>query len=381
MSAARVLFCGVGFGHGGLASSFPPVAAALERRGFEVKVLVPHAADRGALDLPPGYETGPAFRWRVRSIWAGRLLRLFHLATFGRLRFLFARQVPHDAFVVYGASCCMEWCGYSSKPTWAFLHSEPEIGLSGPLRPAIVRDLHRSAARAQRVFAVSNAVHDAWLKLGIDSEVLRLPRACKSSSAAAARDPRRCVYVGRLSWEKGVDRLLDAIARVPGLSLDVVGDGPLRRDLERRAVALGVAGRVRFLGWQDDPAPFLAVAGLAASPSRSEGLSLSILDAGLAASPSRSEGLSLSILEALEAGVPVLATDIPGSREALAGGRYGRLVPDSVDGLAAALAEFVRNPRSCDPAVGFETVRAELSAMSAESERRLAEIAFAFPRS
>ena len=169
MSAARILFCGVGFGHGGLASSFPPVAAALERRGFEVKVLVPHAADRGALGLPPGYETGPAFRWRVRSIWAGRLLRLFHLATFGRLRFLFARRVPHDAFVVYGASCCMEWCGYSSKPTWAFLHSEPEIGLSGPLRPAIVRDLRRSAARAQRVFAVSNAVHDAWLKLGAAS--------------------------------------------------------------------------------------------------------------------------------------------------------------------------------------------------------------------
>ena len=69
------------------------------------------------------------------------------------------------------------------------------------------------------------------------------------------------------------------------------------------------------------------------------------------------------------------------AREALAGGRYGRLVPDSVDGLAAALAEFVRDPRSCDPAVGFETVRAELSAMSAESERRLAEIALAFLRS
>lgn len=362
MSAARILFCGVGFGHGGLACSFPPMAAALERRGFEVKVLVPHAADRGALDLPPGYETGPAFRWRVRSIWAGRLLRLFHLATFGRLRFLFARRVPHDAFVVYGASCCMEWCGYSSKPTWAFLHSEPEIGLSGPLRSAIVRNLRRSAARAQRVFAVSNAVHDAWLKLGIDSEVLRLPRACKSPTASAARDPRRCVYVGRLSWEKGVDRLLDAIAKVPELSLDVVGDGPLRGDLERRAAALGLDGRVRFLGWMDDTAPVLAAAALAVSSSRKE-------------------GLGLAVLEALEAGVPVIATDIPGSREALAGGRYGRLVPDSVDGLAAALAEFVRDPRSCDPAVGFETVRAELSAMSAESERRLAEIAFAFPRS
>ena len=103
--------------------------------------------------------------------------------------------------------------------------------------------------------------------------------------------------------------------------------------------------------------------------------------AALAVSPSRLEGLGLAVMEALESGVPVIATDIPGSREALAGGRYGRLVPDSVDGLAAALAEFVRDPRSCDPAVGFETVRAELSAMSAESERRLAEIALAFLRS
>ena len=354
MSAGRVLFCGVGFGRGGLARSFPPIAAALERRGYEVKVLPPHAFDRGGLGVASGRETAPAFRFGPCGLWIGRVLRVFHLLTGGVFRFLCARKIPHDAFVVYGASCCMEWCRYSNRPTWAFLHSEPVIGFQGPLRAAIVRDLRRSAARARGVFSVSNAVRDAWRKLGIESEVLRLPRQ-SPPPAAGARDPRRCVCVGRLSWEKGVDRLLDAIARVPELALDIVGDGPLRAALERRAAELGLAARVRFLGWQDDPAPFLSAAGLAVSPSRSE-------------------GLSLSVLEALEAGVPVLATDIPGNREALADGRYGRLVPESVDAFAAALAEYARNPRSCDPGCGFATVRAELAAATAESERRLGEI-------
>lgn len=151
MSAGRVLFCGVGFGHGGLASSFPPVAAALERLGYEVKVQPPHSADRGRLGVAAGCESAPAFRFGPCGLWAGRALRLFHLLTGGAFRFLLARKVPHDAFIVYGASCCMEWCGYSTKPTWAFLHSAPEIGFKGPLRAAIVRDLRRSAARARHL--------------------------------------------------------------------------------------------------------------------------------------------------------------------------------------------------------------------------------------
>ncbi len=353
----RVLFCGVGFGHGGLASSFPQIAATLERAGYEVKVLVPHAADAGRLDVPVEYEVGPAFRWRIGGLWIGRAIRLFHLLTFGAFRFVLAKQVPHDVFVVYGASCCMEWCGYSKKPTWAFLHSAPMTGPSAALRPLILRDMRRSAAHCRGMFAVSETMKRAWDEVGIKSDVLRLPYSDEllRGVAEAPRDTKRCVCVGRLSHEKGQDRLLDALARVPGVRLSLVGDGPDRDSLVSRAEALGISDRVEFAGWQKDVTPFLS-------------------NAGLVVNSSRSEALGLSTIEALLSGAPVLATDIPGNREALSNGRYGRLVPDSVEGLASGLAAFAADPHVCDPDVGFAVVREELRAISLASTERLGSI-------
>ena len=352
----RLLFCGVGFGHGGLSRAFLPVARTLEEAGYEVKVLVPYAADAGRLDVPGGYETGPAFRWKVSGLWTGRALRLFHLLTGGRFRFLGARRVPHDAFVVFGASCCMDWCGYSKKPTWGFLHSAPVTGHSDALRPWIVRAMRRSAARCRGIFAVSSAMNAAWRAIGIDSNVLQLPRATRALGAAnGPRDARQCVCVGRLSWEKGQDRLLAAVAKTPGVSLTFVGDGPTRAALTRQTRELELEDRVSFAGWREDPTPFLA-------------------SAGLVVNASRSEGLPLAVLEALEAGAPVLATDIPGNREALSGGRYGRLVPDSAAGLAAGLAAYLDDAHSCDPEIGFDRVRDELRSVSCASAERLAQI-------
>ncbi len=353
----RILFCGVGFGRGGLSRSFPAVAEILERRGYEVKVLVPHAGDAGRLCVPRHYEVGPAFRWKVSGFWTGRALRLFHLMTGGCFRFILARSVPHDAFIVYGASCCMEWCRYSKKPTWGFLHSAPMTGPVAFLRSPIVRDLRCSARCCRKLFSVSSAMKTAWNALEIDSDVMRLPSAASLSpdEHGAVRNVKTCIFVGRLSWEKGPDRLLEAFEKVQDLSLVFVGDGPMRSELERRAEAPQFCGRVTFLGWQDDPLPFVA-------------------RSGLLVNASRSEGLGLSSIEALEIGTPVLATDVQGNRDALSNGRYGRLVPDSVQGLTEGLREYAADAHSCDPEIGFAAVQNELLAMSRESEKSLSEI-------
>lgn len=76
------------------------------------------------------------------------------------------------------------------------------------------------------------------------------------------------VSLARLSWEKGVDRLLDAFSRVHGGSrgnavLLVAGDGSERRELEHRADAIGMGEHVRFLGHLDDVAPILVAADIA----------------------------------------------------------------------------------------------------------------------
>jgi glycosyltransferase involved in cell wall biosynthesis len=98
------------------------------------------------------------------------------------------------------------------------------------------------------------------------------------------------VLVGRLVPVKRVDLFLGAVAgitaRRPGVSALIVGDGPLRSELENLAVRLGIAAHVRFAGQQRDVAAFLRRARIFVLTSDSEGLALSLMEAmscGLAA--------------------------------------------------------------------------------------------------
>lgn len=91
--------------------------------------------------------------------------------------------------------------------------------------------------------------------------------------------------VGRLHPVKGWDDLLRAFARLPAavegqpLRLLVVGDGPLRKELEQLASQLGIADRVRWAGWQDQPAAFYQLADVFVCSSVSETLGNVILEA------------------------------------------------------------------------------------------------------
>lgn len=136
------------------------------------------------------------------------------------------------------------------------------------------------------------------------------------------------VYLGRLSGQKRVDLLLDAV-REAGITapVSIVGDGPARRELEDRAASLGLAN-VRFLGAvpDDDVPPLLA-------------------QADVAAFPSVREGLGLAAAEALLLGVPVVATtDGGGVLDLVQDGAGGRVVPPTPAAFGAALAEGLRDP-------------------------------------
>jgi colanic acid/amylovoran biosynthesis glycosyltransferase len=135
----------------------------------------------------------------------------------------------------------------------------------------------------------------------------------------------RLVAVGRLSEQKGFGLLLDAIAlaapRHPGLTLTLVGDGPLRSALQSQVAALGLAPRVTFAGWQDE-------AGVRAALGAAQALIL----------PSFAEGLPVVIMEAMAAGRPVIATAIAGIPELVLPEQTGWLVPA---GDAAALADAI----------------------------------------
>jgi glycosyltransferase involved in cell wall biosynthesis len=118
-------------------------------------------------------------------------------------------------------------------------------------------------------------------------------------------------YLGRLKKYKGVDLVLRAFARVPDprAVLEIAGSGDYRPALERLTAELGIARRVRFLGFVDEAAKQALLR-------RAWALTL--------ASPK--EGWGLTNLEAAASGTPVVASDSPGIRESVRDGETGYLV-------------------------------------------------------
>jgi glycosyltransferase involved in cell wall biosynthesis len=144
-----------------------------------------------------------------------------------------------------------------------------------------------------------------------------------------AQRPCRLAYLGRLEPYKRVDLLLGALAllvpRFPGLDLVVVGRGAEREALESRAAALGLADRVRFTGFVSDAERDAALA-----------------EARVCVCPSVKEGWGITVIEANALGLPVVATDAPGLRDAVCHGETGLLVPDGPpQAFAAGLADAV----------------------------------------
>lgn len=129
--------------------------------------------------------------------------------------------------------------------------------------------------------------------------------------------------LGRLAPQKGYDVLVRALAELPDVHAVIVGDGDERVPLERLADDLGVSERLHILGWRDDPRNHLT------------SFDVFVL-------PSRYEGFPLSIVEAMQAGLPIVASDVGSIAEALDGERAGVLV-ESGDhaGLARAIGDLI----------------------------------------
>jgi glycosyltransferase involved in cell wall biosynthesis len=130
--------------------------------------------------------------------------------------------------------------------------------------------------------------------------------------------------VTRLSGQKRLDRLMDAVALVPGIHLALAGEGELEGELRARAASLGITERVHFLGYRPDVPGVLAA-----------------LD--LFAITSDKEGMANAMLEAMAAGVPVVSTPVSGADEALSPDETGRAPGLVVAAEASALAEALNH--------------------------------------
>ncbi|MGH3980833.1 MAG: glycosyltransferase [Pseudonocardiaceae bacterium] len=217
-----------------------------------------------------------------------------------------------------------------------------------PAFPAVtVSRIGRSYRTAAHVIFVSGGNRDEMSRLVPDPapRAVVIPNAVPAKAIAArcptphqrrdraaarrAAGTLRVACVARLAPQKGIEVLLRAGHRLgpaPGMVIDVFGTGPLHDQLLAERDELGIGDSARLAGWCDDVVTELA-------------------EHDLFVLPSRQEGMPFAVLESMAAGIPVIATDVPGTVEALGGGAFGTVVPrDDPAALASALARFRANP-------------------------------------
>jgi glycosyltransferase involved in cell wall biosynthesis len=212
---------------------------------------------------------------------------------------------------------------------WSFTPGIPD------LQAALYRRIERLAGPlAARIITVSEFDRRLGIEAGIapaDRIVTvynGMPDVAPALRADPARAPARLVMVARYGPQKDHPTLLHALAGLKELpwELDLVGEGPLRQEVEELTRALGLGDRVHFLGQRMDVDRILA------------GAQVSLLATNW-------EGFPLSILEAMRARLPVVASAVGGVAESVRDEDSGYLVPRAgVEILRDRIGRLVADP-------------------------------------
>jgi glycosyltransferase involved in cell wall biosynthesis len=328
---------------GGIQSQTLALARGLAELGTEV-----HVVTRPAPGRPAREEEAGVVIHRAGLARGGPAATLAYVALAARTVAALGPRVDvlHAHQLLSPASAALVACGFRRRPFVVTAHASGAVGdvaslaRQGPLGRVRLLALRRHAGA---FVAVSAPIRDELAQAGIPGDRIRsIPngvdtRRFSVPDEAERRRVRRAldlppvpvvVYAGRLAPEKGVDLLLDGWAEARRLGclgvVCIVGDGPERAALERRAREHGILGAVRFAGAMQDVGPWLRAA-----------------DAFVL--PSRQEGLSVALLEAMACGLAVVATDVGGTPDA-AGDAAVLVPPRSPRALAEALHRVLGEP-------------------------------------
>jgi glycosyltransferase involved in cell wall biosynthesis len=222
------------------------------------------------------------------------------------------------------------------------------------LRDRVSRRLIRAVLKnADAVTTMNTDMRDRLVELGANTATTMVlsmgadVAAIRPLAAAAQRRTGRILFVGRLVEKKGVSVLLEALRLLgeTGYDLRLVGDGPLRAQLTRESSGLA--------------ASFVGVLGRAAVAAELGAASIAVFPS-IAAASGDQDGLPVALLEAMSAGCAVVASDLPGLRDAVVDGESGLLTtPGSAEELAAVLGRLLRDPQLCDQLGRAAAMRAE----------------------
>jgi glycosyltransferase involved in cell wall biosynthesis len=207
------------------------------------------------------------------------------------------------------------------------------------LRIRVYESIGRAFLRAfDRVCPLSPALRDDLIARGFPHDKVKLivngvdiasfDPCYRQRTKWRHQEAFRVLFAGRLCGPKGVMELIEGFAalRIDPARLRIAGSGPQREELEALAQRLEVAGRVEFLGTVPAIAPQFRWADVLVLPSYVE-------------------GIPRVVMEAFAAGVPVIASDIPGTRELIRHMETGLLVtPGEPQQIAAALETLAAKP-------------------------------------
>jgi glycosyltransferase involved in cell wall biosynthesis len=332
-----------------LSGIFVHEQAALLARDYDVAVLAPR---------PRG--------WRLPAIQEARIQRLDGVTIFAEpIRVPLPRfwELHHLAYALAAwrgeRRVRREWglpdvvhahvvlpAGWAA---WLFFRSRPIVLTehTGPfalhLRPALKRRLTRHVLQHMtRIIAVSPALAGSMCtvadKMAIDvvGNLIRTEYFTPAMTLARASGPFRFLFVGFLEAIKGVKFLIDAVHQLmtrgaKNFELVLVGDGPLRPQLEAQAKALGVTAYCRFVG----------ALGREQVRDQMRACDVFVL-------PSLQETFGVALAEAMACGKPVIATRC-GGPDYVVTPETGLLVePGSPEQLAEAMRLFIAGPHAFD---------------------------------
>ena len=358
---------------GGSETHLLGLANALHPRGHEIEFF---GMEHPSIVTPPDRTTTvPLTDYRELSGWHARLGAfgdmLFSTAAYRRLREHLSRSRPDVAHLhnIYhqlspsvlvalreaGVPCVLTAHDYKLVcPSYSLHDGESQCfacrghrywnvlrrgcsrqGLAGDLALTLEAVLHHFLRVYERhldtIIAPSRFLRDRLVEGGFDvARVQVMPNAISVSEYESHSEPGDyLLFVGRLSYEKGLPTLLAAARQLPGVPLWLVGDGPLRAELERQAAGLR---NVRFLGSQ----PHTEVRRLL------QGCRAVVLASVVP------ENCPLSLLEAFATGKPAIATRVGGVPELFEPEPTGLTVPPGdPDALAAAMRQLWEDPDLC----------------------------------
>lgn len=189
---------------------------------------------------------------------------------------------------------------------------------------SIKADLERSGIKEANIKVIPNSLGEED-----NSDFKQSSRSALRKEQGIEDDEFVIGYVGRVSFEKGLEHLIRAVPmmleRCPNVTVMIIGEGPDRKRLEEIARQLPTEERIRFVGFQNDVKTWLATSDLFVLPSLTE-------------------GTPMALLEAMSQGLPVIASKVGGVPDIIKSGANGLLVhPGNAHEIADAICMLYKD--------------------------------------